>query len=264
MTISDAIKEQTKKTKNMTRRQKLSYFWSYYKVPFLAIVLGIAVLTYCIHTAMTTKKDVLCAVLVNSDATAIPTDMIPDWEKDLSSILKIDTDKYQVTIDNSSTLSLSDTDQYALSNTEKFTAMCSANQIDDVIADTAIFEYYSQFQYFYNLNDVLTSDELKKYSDQLYYTDRSTISSTDDDDFELSDITDRKIDHHDPSSMKDPVPTGIFVTDSEKVKNSGCYDYLVKNKDEFQGHQSEAVIGIPSTTVRLDNARTFLNYILRK
>lgn len=262
MAIRDEIKKQTQKTKNMTPRENFSYFWSYYKFPFLAVIIGIVILVSCIHSAITQKTDALCALVINADASAVPTGTVEKWEDDMTSILGIDTKKYQVYIDYSTSLSLNSNDQYSLSNTEKFAAMSAAQQIDDVISDETIFEYYAQFQYFYKLSDVLTNDEMAKYKDKFYYTDKSTADETDSDDYDVSDMTSRTIDHHDPTTMKDPVAVGIYVTDSSKIKNSKCYDYLVTEKTQFQGHQSETVIGIPSTTKHPEAARAFLNYML--
>ncbi len=262
MAIRDEIREQTQKTKEMTRKEKLGYFWMYYKVPFLATIIGIIVLISCIHSAMTHKDDALCAMLINADSSAMPTTTIDTWDKDLSSQLGIDTSKYQIYIDYSTSLSLYSNDQYALSNTEKFAAMCAANQIDDVICDDTMFEYYAQFQYYKDLSTVLTKDELAKYEGQIYYTDKSTFDNTDAENFDASEITDRKIDHHDPSTMKDPVAVGIYVTDSSKIKDSKCYDYLAAAKTQFQVQQSEAVLGISATTLHPEASITFLKYIM--
>jgi hypothetical protein len=264
MAMNDEIREQTDKMKAMTPEQKWDYFWTYYKIPFWAAILGIAVLVYCIHDASSRRDDALYAVMINADSASIPTDALDKWDSDLAGILKLDTKKYQAYVDDSMTLSLNSSDQYSMSNSQKFMAMSAANQLDAVVADEEIYEYYSQFQYFENLNDVLTKEQLSEYSDCLYYTDRSTFSDTDSDNFELSDLSSRKIDHHDPSTMKDPIPVGIFVTDAQKVKADKCYDYLSVKKVTYQGHTSEPVVGIPVTSKHQKAGIAFIGYIFGK
>ena len=62
--------------------------------------------------------------------------------------------------------------------------------------------------------------------------------------------------------MKDPVAVGIYVTDSSKIKDSKCYDYLAAAKTQFQGQQREAVLGISATTLHPEASITFLKYIM--
>ncbi len=261
MAMSDEIKEQVEKTKKMTKKQKWDYFWTYYKIPFWAVVIGIVVLVYCIHDAAGRREDALYAILINADTNSVSTDTLDQWDNELGSMLKLDTKKYQAYIDNSMTMSLSSADQYSMSNSQKFMAMTAANQIDAVVADEEIYEYYSQFQYFADLSNIMSKEQLSKYSDCLYYTDRSTFSGTGSDNFKLSDITGRTIDHHDPSTMKDPVPVGIFVTSASRIKNIGCYNYLAVNKVICQGHTSEAVVGIPVTSKHQNAGKEFIAYM---
>ena len=65
----------------------------------------------------------------------------------------------------------------------------------------------------------------------------------------LDEIHERAAAHMDSSTMGDPVPVGIVVTDSPFATESHSYDDLVP------------VFGISVTTQRLDTALQFLDYL---
>ena len=71
------------------------------------------------------------------------------------------------------------------------------------------------------------------------------------------------IDHHDTSSMKDPVPVGFFAGEGTRVGESGMYAHL-KDTPEFQGHENEAVFGILKNTERYDTAVAGISYLAGK
>ena len=56
-------------------------------------------------------------------------------------------------------------------------------------------------------------------------------------------------DHHDPSSMEDPIPAGIFVGDTPVISDAGCYPASVP------------VFGIVQNTTRPDTAVKYLRFL---
>ena len=80
-------------------------------------------------------------------------------------------------------------------------------------------------------------------------------------DEELESAALQDIDHRDPSTMKNPVPVGIIVTDYEKIRESGFYLYLSDNDVIFQRHPSEAVFGVPVTLEDPTLAIRFLKFL---
>ncbi len=262
MSIHEEIKEQQQKTKDMSTKGKLQYFWYYYKVHTLV---GIAVVSFVImfiYQYVTNKDYAFYATIINADVTYIEDNQ---WGDEFTQYAEVDTEEYQVYIDTSMMLSDNDSTQYSMSNVEKLLAMLQTGTIDVIVADTDVFEGYAQNEYFMNLEEVLPEDILTKYKDCFYYTDLATIDTGDDDSFtpldELPNPDDYIINHHDPASMKKPVAVGIVLPESTKIMQTGCYDYLAATDTTYQGYPSEAVLGIPVTSKRFDTVIKFLEFI---
>ena len=261
-TIWEETKAQGAKMKGRSLREKLEYFWEYYRIHTLVAAVIIILVGSLVHAWATAKDEALSIVLINSLADTME-ETIPEWTYDLTELLDFDPKKYEVAIDTSVMLG-SDTatanQEYASS--QKLVAMMGTSSIDILVSDTAIFEQYAQNECFCDLRNIYTPDELDAMSDIIYYTDASTFSDYDAPDL---DTTEKQaayvVDHRDPSSMKEPIPVGLFMTEDTRIGQSGIYAYLTA-MDEFQGHPKEAVLGIPVNTKRLDAALLGTEYLM--
>ena len=261
-TIWEETKKQGSKMKGRPFKEKISYFWDYYKIHTLVGATVLILVISLIHAWATSKDYALSIVMVNSIVGQIE-DIDVAWKSDLDERIEYDPKKYEIYIDTAMMLgqdSESANQEYA--NLQKLAAMISARSIDIFIADTESFERYAQNQYMYDLRNVYTEEELQKYSDILYYTDAATFSDYSDD-VDPNAYPDQSVyivDHHDPDSMKDPVPIGFFADESTVVGSSGAYAYLNPD-DTFQGYPKEGVFGIVVNTERLDNAKIAIGYL---
>ena len=260
--IHEEIKEQQQKTKDMSTKGKLSYFWYYYKVHTIVVVAVITIVGMFIHQFITNKDYAFYASIINADYSNLEENQ---WGPEFEEYADIDTEEYQAYIDTSIMLTDDDSSQYSMSNTEKMLAMLQTGIIDVIVADTETFENYAQYEYFVNLEEVLPEDVLAKYEDCLYYTDMATVDTGDDDTFytesELENPADLVINHRDPSTMENPVPVGIILSKGNKIMDAGCYDYLAEAQTTYQGYPSEAILGIPVTSTKLDTVLKFLTFM---
>ena len=147
---------------------------------------------------------------------------------------------------------------------QKLTAYLTSATIDVFIADSYVFEQYCQNRNLYDLRDIFTEEELESMSDIIYYTDAATYSDYDDvTNLDVAaDQAKYVIDHHDPTSMKDPVPMGLFVTDTSRLGSTEAYSTL-ENFEDYQGYPSEAIIGITRNTTHFDSAVAAMKYFLQ-
>lgn len=263
MSVVAEIREQQKRAlKDMTPKEKLSYFWDYYKIHALVAIAVIALASVFIYQYVTNKDYGFYAAIINADITNL-TDI--RWGEEFEQYADIDTDEYYACIDTSIALSDTDYSQYTMSNTEKLMAMLQIGVVDVIVADTGTFENYAQNDFFANLEVLLPQEVLTKYQDCLYYTDAADFDNGDDDTFyteeELTDPATLVINHHDPSTMENPIPVGICLPEENKIMETGCYDYLNDMGTTYQGYPSEVILGIPVTSTKPDMVLKFLEFI---
>ncbi len=268
--LNGEIREQMKKMKYMSLKGKISHLWTYYKLHAAIIIIAIAFVSSIIYNYATHKDTVLYAIFVNA---SMPHMDGSELSSEFEQFAGIDTDKYKAYFDFSFRIADAESMMETASTNEKLAAMMYARTGDVFIADSAVFEYYAQREYFANLENVLPEEVLEEYKDYLYYTDVSTIISSADEitlkDVEISGLERNNminegdtnvINHRDPSSMKKAVPVGIIVPEGSSILEAGCYDYLSENEVTYQGYPSEVVIGIFEYSQNIDMILKLLEF----
>ncbi len=264
MAVIDDIREQQKKAMHeMDWKGKLAYFWYYYKVHTIVAIVLILFIASFIYQYATNKDYGFYAAFLNASITDYTIE--ETWANEFTEYAQIDTDEYEVYIDTSIQLNGEMVSQYTLSSQEKLFAMVSVGEVSAIVADSETFESYARNDFFYDLETVLSPEDLEKYKDYFYYTDAAYFDMGDDDTFyteeEQAKFYEQTLDHRSPSEMERPVAVGICITDADKIKESGYYDYLEQNDITFQGFSSEAVLGIPLSVENPDLTVRFLEYL---
>ena len=255
------IKEQHQKTKDMSLKGKLGYFWDYYRVHTAVVLVVLAFTVMFIRQYRANKDYAFYAVLINVDTTRIQNDQ---WNDEFSEYADIDTKEYATAFDTSFIISRDNFSEYSMTSMEKLVVMISSGIIDVIVADTGTFESEAQNEYYVNLETVLPKELLDKYSDYLYYTDAATFEATANaiySDTEQPSPDTFIINHHDPSSMEQPIPVGICLPAGNKLIETGCYDYLAESGAAYQGYPSEAVLGITANSAHIDTIIKFLEFL---
>ncbi len=266
--VIEEIREQQKKAfATMTPKEKLAYFWDYYKIHTIAVIAVIVFVVSLVNSYRSSKPTAFYAVMLNADTYEDNAAAAAAWNEGFMEYAGIDPEAYQVNIDTSVALSADGGDQYEVANRQKMAAMMHAGDIHAIVADTETFEGYARLEYFYDLSAAFTEEELSPYADLLYYTDGAAFDEDTGDTLEdleaAQDAVYRKvIDHSDPSSMEKPVAVGIRIPQSgNKLATSGYYDYIFESNYTFQGYPSEIVIGIPLSVENPKLVLQFLSYL---
>ena len=266
--VVEEIREQQKKAfATMTPREKLAYFWDYYKVHTIAAVIVVVFVISFINSYRSNKPFAFYAILLNADTSGDHAVTAAARDEALMEYAGIDPEAYQVNIDTSVSISADGGSQYDVANRQKMAAMMQAGDIHAIVADTETFEGYARLEYFYDLNTVFTKEELAPYADLLYYTDGAAFDEDTGDTLEDMEtaqeaVYNSVIDHSDPSTMEKPVTVGIRIPQTgNKLGDSGCYDYIADRGYTFQGYPSEIVIGIPLSVESPKITLQFLNYL---
>ena len=260
-TLREDTNEQIKTMKDRSFKDKFEYFWEYYKFHALGIIVGVAVIIAIIRSIVSYREYAISIIMVNPD-NIVTEELAPEWESDLAEILQINTRKEQIYIDTSISVGNNTPQQLEYSALQKLVAFFTSRTADVFISNTPLFEEYSQNGNLSDLRNYYTDEELEALSDIIYYTDAATF-------VDYQDVTnlDAKedqekytVDHRDPDSMQDPIPTGFYITDSSRLGQAGVYAYI--NGLNFQGHPQEGVIGIPVVVTDVDKAKLAVDYFL--
>lgn len=260
-TLREDTNEQIKTMKDRSFKEKFEYFWEYYKFHALGIIVGVAVIIAIIRSIVSYREYAISIIMVNPD-NIVTEELAPEWESDLAEILQINTRKEQIYIDTSISVGNNTPQQLEYSALQKLVAFFTSRTADVFISNTPLFEEYSQNGNLGDLRNYYTEEELEALSDIIYYTDGATF-------VDYQDVTnlDAKedqekytVDHRDPDSMQDPIPTGFYITDSSKLGQAGVYAYI--NGLNYQGHPQEGVIGIPVVVTDVEKAKIAVEYFL--
>lgn len=266
--VIEEIREQQKKAfATMTPKEKLAYFWDYYKIHTIAVIAVIAFVIAFVNSYRSSKTTAFYAVLLNADTYGDNAAAASAWNEEFMEYAGIDPEAYQVNIDTSVSLSAGGGDQYEVANRQKMMAMMHAGDIHAIVADTETFEGYARLEYFYDLNAAFSEEELAPYADLLYYTDGAAFDAETGDTLEEMEAAQEAvysmvIDHSDPSSMEKPVAVGIRIPQTgNRLGDSGYYNYISERDYTFQGYPSEVVIGIPLSVEDPEITLQFLDYL---
>lgn len=266
--VIEEIREQQKKAfATMTPKEKLAYFWDYYKIHTIVAIAVIVFVIAFINSYRSNKPIVFYAVMLNADSYGDNAAVANTWSEGFMEYAGIDPAAYQVNIDTSVTISADGGDQYEVANRQKMMAMMHAGDIHAIVADTETFEGYARLEYFYDLNAAFSEEELAPYADLLYYTDGTAFDVETGDTLEEMEAAQEAvysmvIDHSDPSSMEKPVAVGIRIPQTgNRLGDSGYYDYIFESDYTFQGYPSEVVIGIPLSVEDPKLTLQFLDYL---
>lgn len=254
--VRDEIRREQMKTRDMTFKQKLSYFWYYYKIHTIAGILVIIFAVSCIHDIITAKDFNFYGIMMNSFQLSSEK-----MEAGFGEYAGLDMENYECFIDTDSTLSLTSTTQYDMATAQKLMALIQTKDIDAVVFDAQLFNHYSNNELFMDLRQVLTSEELEACSDDLYYVDYALIRAASEAEADSSvtydvppeptqeEIAAEAETHRHPEAMTEPIPVGIFIADSPFAKETSAYSSLIP------------VFGFPVSTQRLETAKKYLEFL---
>ncbi len=256
--INDEIRQEHMKTKDMTFKGKLKYFWYYYKFHTLGAIFGLIFIISIVHDIATSKDYAFRGIMLNS--FQLSADAL---ESAFAEYADLDMEEYDCLIDTSSTLSLTRPSQYDMATIQKLVAEVQTKDLDAVVFDAEVFHNYSSNEMFTDLRTVYSQDELAKYQDFLYYIDYAEIKQANAADEEsgniapaleiqeytAEDVAREAERHRHPEEMADPIPVGVFVDDSPFAKKSGAYPASIP------------IFGIITTSERKDTGKVYLDFL---
>ena len=98
------------------------------------------------------------------------------------------------------------------------TAKAASGDIDFMVADDPVLIEFAYDGYLYELSEVLSDEQMKKYEPYFLYYDKAVLEELSNIDYTAEEIPEIILpDPSKPELMEDPVPVMINVTASEKL-----------------------------------------------
>lgn len=218
--LSDEIKEQNAKLKGAPLKDKLLYFKEYYMLTAFAVIIICAVAFSLVYTMVTAPDDTALGIFFYNDTgDSSSTRLIDGFAK----YRGIDTAKHKVYIDSTMSYSPDFPDMDTYVSLEKAMAAVTSSDLDIIVGDTAVIDYFAKCGLFGDVTLLLPDDLLEKYKDRLYYAACGESA--------------------------EQLPVGIRIFDSPALNE---YNYYT---------DKEPVFAFVVNSDNIDNAVEFLKYI---
>ena len=237
--------------KDASFREKLSYFWDYYKWYVIGGIILIAMVVSLIRTQLNRRDSAFYVVLINfADLNAEPETL----ESAFLEKLGADPGEYEVNFDTTLTLHLDRLDEATNASAQKLTVMIAAKELDYAVMGEDLFRNYAYQETYKPLTDYLSAEEMAQYESEgkIFYIDRARVEEYKE---SLESYEPKEFlfpDPFDPESMEDPVPMALLLDESRLLKEN----YICV--DEGQRIFGAALINAPHE----DALDLFINYIL--
>lgn len=249
MPVMDEFREEREALKNGTFKQKLQYFWDYYKWHVIGGGFGIILLVIFVKDMLDNKDFAFYGFFINTNSNEAVSTAFLDTFADLAGL---DTENYAVMIDSSQSIVKNSHDEITMAAHQKLTISIMAEEVDFVAMDENTFGQYASTSTYFDLREVFSAEQLEKFEPYFYYIDMADVRKIEESRKQASyDVYQgAEYDHTSPEGLEDPVPIALYIHDSEKLKVA--YDF----------YGLPAVLGIPLNTTHLDTTLQFIEYIL--
>lgn len=243
MTAREAAREEWKKLKHRPLKDKLThigtYYWPHILVVGFLLVLAVSLVT----TVAGAKEPALQGYLLS---TSQKTEDAPDLPQAFAQFASIDTGEYDVTL-TASSYAVSGSADMSMADSQIIASQTAAEALDVLCGDVSILLNYAYRDYFFDLREILTPEQLEKWAPYLLYIDQKVldaISEKPETEYALPDPTA-------PEQMEIPIPVALAIPESSVLWDS--YTFL----------GDSPAIGVVVNSRQAENAVRFLEYILQ-
>lgn len=263
MPVMDEFKEEREALKNASFQEKLKYFWDYYKWHTVAIVASVIFVVTLVHDIVSQKDDAFFAVMLNS--VTFDEETTEAFRLNYAEYAGIDVNEYDVLMDSTlffnttgSNNMVANFNELTMSASQRLLAYTAAGELDVIMGGSDIFPDHANDEMFYDLREIMTEEQVAKYEPYFYYVDQAHLDAIAEAELQLSinETLDESLltypDPTKPEDMEDPIPVGLFVTDSANLSETYTFtgDYTA--------------LGIMVNAPHVDNALKYIDYLFEE
>lgn len=245
MPVMDEFKEERAALKNGTPKEKLSYFFDYYKWHVLGGIIALICIITFVRQFTTRKDTAFYAIMLNASSYS-DTDDSGNTDR-FAEYAGIDTGKYDILYGKLGTQAEDD-----YNSSQKLLVYIAAAELDVMVSDIDSLISYAYMGTFHDLRDFLSAEQLTAYADSFYYIDgavvREIAEASENNDFEYAPVYG---DPHHPEEMEEPIPAGIFL----KEDCSLLKDYIFRGEGPC--------VSVLINTKRPETALKFLDFLMQ-
>lgn len=226
--LRDEQKAEAEKLKDAPFQKKISYFFTYNKLPVIAVLASLCLIAGIVYGVRQATIEKLFVVITDQQGDTLNTDILSEQYTETSSA------PFPVSYDTSLELAPKDVTETNVIAFEKLLALYRSQTIDVFLAPESVFENYGAEEMFLPLDTILTKEEFQKLKSQnriVYVT--------------LKDYS-KDPDH---PGKGETIPAGISLKGSPLAASCGL-------------HLKNGCIGITYNTPHPDEALTYLRMFL--
>ncbi len=153
-----------------TWKDRLGYFWMFYKIPVILVIIALAVVLSFVHARLTEPKDGLQVMMLDAHTNIAGEEIASAF----AAYEQIDTDNFGVTVSAEYMLSDSSSGNYAMSSLAKFYTEIGTGDLDVAMLTTEDYGKYAESDAFLDLREVFTEEELETFT-HLYTNEEGEV-----------------------------------------------------------------------------------------
>lgn len=228
-TLKEIIREELKKLSKLTWGQRFGYIWDYYK-PLMAGIIGIIMLISLGVTIYHNMQlnNLIQVYMIDCNSPGINNEEISaEFGEYIGGIGANDV----ITIDTS--IMLDDVaSEYGMTGTVKMMALTAAGDIDIALMNEQTFDQYEKQDFFVDLHEILTPEQLEKWSDRLV-TGKATGTVC------ALELTDAPLLERYNAFWGQKVYGGVVASGENMTYCSDFFEYLMTENAQYEGSGQE-------------------------
>lgn len=169
MTWRNNLRQDRETLKRLEPKARIQFIWDYYRLPILAVVVGLALLVAAAGFNMGRGKVAMYAVFVNTDQTGTEPDAA--LLDDLLSRAGADMAGRHIDVTDNLTLGQAQHEMYDGQTIQVLAALFGISDLDFFASDEPVFRRYADQNAFADLSRLIEPELLAEHESDLYYYD---------------------------------------------------------------------------------------------
>ena len=175
MAKMDEFREEREAMKHAPLKERIAYFWEYNKLETFLVVFGVICIVSITTTILNRKEEVLSGMVLNRFWLEAEGLACEEFVESYLSYREYDSEEYDLLLNGSLTYIAGDEEgaiEENVNSSQVIAAQLTAGALDFMIADDDAILDFDTSEYFWDLRNIFTEEELKEYEERFIYSTR--------------------------------------------------------------------------------------------